>query len=113
MRNVVLVLKMLGKEVIFSNIRPMGGGVESLYHKNKKLDVALRLNELGYKTIIERFVTLNGVSYAIDVFAYNTKEKIVVEVGGCNKLKEIALQSYADRYFRVPYYDEVKNKFIV
>lgn len=72
----------------FSHVRPMGSGYESIYHKNKKEFIVTKLNELGYKAMSERFIWINGKSYAVDVFARNKKETIIIEVGGCDKLKE-------------------------
>jgi len=97
----------------FLHVRPMGGGCETIYHKNKKENIAMRLNKLGFKVTLERFVHLDGKTYAIDIFAKNSKETLVIEVGTCDKQKENILINYCDRYFRVPYYDEIKNKFII
>lgn len=76
---------------------------ESECHKITKEKIANRLCLLGLFVEMEKFVTINGHRYAVDIYAKGQGgDPMVFEVGDCRKKKLNDLQSYYPLVFHVP-----------
>lgn len=71
-------------------------------HLFTKLFIAIILVGLGYTVYLEKFVTIYGRRYAIDIRAEKDDDVLVFEVGGCKKQKFHDLMSYYSKVFQVP-----------
>ena len=76
---------------------------ESPKHKFIKMSIAKRMKDLGYNSIIERFVWVNSHHYAVDVYAKKDNNIIIFEVGKCSQSKLLDLMLCYPRVLQVPY----------
>ena len=80
---------------------------ESDCHKSKKNKIAKELTSLGLSIEMEKFVTINGHRYAVDIYAKRQNGDIMIfEIGDCKKKKLNDLQSYYPLVFHVPKFNE-------
>ncbi len=68
------------------------------------------LEALGYDVSLEKWMTLNGVHYRIDVYGLRGDEKILVECGTCPRPKLNALNGSFENVVHVPYGKEESLK---
>ena len=76
---------------------------ESDEHKKTKNKIASLLRSLGLLVETERFITVNGHRYAVDIYAKKENGDIMVfEIGDCKKKKLCDLQTCYSFVFHVP-----------
>lgn len=76
--------------------------IETQNHIDLKNKCGGFLEELGYDVIQEKWVTIDGSHYKIDVYATKGEQKMLVECGYCTKKKKEALTRFYD-VIHVPY----------
>ena len=76
---------------------------ESKIHLALKMWVGLLYFRLGYNILMEKFVTINGRIYAIDIVAESPIKQIAIEIGRCKKQKLIDLEEKFDEVIHLPY----------
>jgi hypothetical protein len=76
---------------------------ESDEHKTIKNKIANEIRSLGMVVETERFITINGHRYAVDVYAKKQNGDVMIfEVGNCKKKKMNDLQTHYSLIFHVP-----------
>jgi hypothetical protein len=78
------------------------GGRGGIEHIETEEYIGRRLQELGYSVTFEKFVTINHIRYAVDVYATKGSEVVIFEVGGCGVRKLSDLQSRYPVVLQVP-----------
>jgi len=73
-------------------------------HIQMKTQTAPLLQAQGYAVTLEKFVTINGHRYAVDLYAEKVGEVLIFEFGGCRQHKLNDLMSTYPRVYHIPYH---------
>ena len=78
------------------------GGFEYEDHKFTKESLGDKLTKLGYNVTLEKFVTINNIRYAVDIYAVKNGIITIFEIGHCRMKKIINLMSHYPIVLQVP-----------